>query len=64
MNNAWTTAHVTSSAGGVDFGARAIAGYYDGLWARILGASHRTRVWRLSDRARFLRGERLEIIRQ
>jgi hypothetical protein len=28
------------------------------------GASHRTRVWRLSDRARFLRGERLEIIRQ
>jgi hypothetical protein len=40
----WTTAHVTSSAGGVDLGARAIAGYYDGLWARLLGAAHRTRV--------------------
>ncbi len=40
----WTTAHVTSSAGGVDFAARAIAGYYDGLWARVLGVPHRTRV--------------------
>jgi hypothetical protein len=40
----WTTAHVTSSAGGVDFGAVAIAGYYDGLWARLLGVPHATRV--------------------
>jgi hypothetical protein len=40
----WTTAHVTSSAGGVDFAARAIAGYYDGMWARLLGAPHRTQV--------------------
>jgi hypothetical protein len=40
----WTTAHVTSSAGGVDFAARAIAGYYDGLWARVLGVPQPTRV--------------------
>lgn len=40
----WTTAHVRSSAGGVDFAARAIAGYYDGLWARLLGAPQRTHV--------------------
>ena len=30
----WTTAHVTTSAGGVDFAAVAIAGYYEVLWAR------------------------------
>ncbi len=40
----WTTAHLTSSAGGVGWAARAIAGYYDGLWARLLAAPHRTRV--------------------
>jgi hypothetical protein len=40
----WTTEHVTASAGGVDFGALAVAGYYDGLWSRLLGARVPTRV--------------------
>jgi hypothetical protein len=40
----WTTSHVTSSAGGVGFGSVAIAGYYDGLWDRLLGQPQRTRV--------------------
>lgn len=40
----WTSANMTSSAGGVAFAAMAIAGYYDTLWARILGTSPRGRV--------------------
>jgi hypothetical protein len=33
----WTSAHVTSAAGGVDWAARAIAGYFDTLWGDISG---------------------------
>lgn len=40
----WTAAHVTSAGGGVDFAAHAIAGYYEGLWSRLTGTPHRTRV--------------------
>jgi hypothetical protein len=40
----WTTSHVTSSAGGVGFASLAISGYYEGLWARLLGTPQRTRV--------------------
>jgi hypothetical protein len=40
----WTSAHLITAAGGVDFGARAIAGYYDAIWARLLGRSVPTRV--------------------
>src|SRR5262245_11982138 len=29
----WTSAHVVNAAGGVDFAARAIAGYYETIWA-------------------------------
>jgi hypothetical protein len=40
----WTTAHMVTKPGGVEFTALAIAGYYDGLWDRLLGTPHRTRV--------------------
>src|SRR5262249_45218862 len=32
----WTSAHVITSAGGVAFAARAIAGYYETIWGRLL----------------------------
>jgi hypothetical protein len=40
----WTSTHMVSAAGGVDFAARAIAGYFDSIWARLRGTSTRTRV--------------------
>ena len=33
----WTSAHMITAAGGVDFGARAIAGYFDTIWAKLQG---------------------------
>jgi hypothetical protein len=33
----WTSAHMTSAAGGVDWAARAIAGYFDALWGDLVG---------------------------
>ena len=40
----WTSAHMTSVAGGVDFAARAIAGYFDTIWAKLQGKPIATRV--------------------
>ena len=40
----WTSAHVVSAAGGVDFAARAIAGYYERIWGELLGDVAPTRV--------------------
>ena len=40
----WTSAHLTSAAGGVDFGARAIAGYYEAIWDGLVGEVAPTRV--------------------
>jgi hypothetical protein len=40
----WTSAHMTSSAGGVAFAARAIAGYYETIWDRLLGRNPATTV--------------------
>jgi hypothetical protein len=33
----WTSAHLTSASGGVDWAARAIAGYFDALWGDLTG---------------------------
>lgn len=40
----WTRAHFVSAAGGVEFGASAIAGYYEALWNDLLGEDRPTRV--------------------
>jgi hypothetical protein len=40
----WTSAHMTSAAGGVAFGARAVAGYYETIWDRLLGRTPATSV--------------------
>jgi hypothetical protein len=40
----WTSAHVIAAAGGVDFGADAIAGRYETLWGDLLGDVPPTRV--------------------
>jgi hypothetical protein len=40
----WTSAHLTSSAGGVDWAARAIAGYFDALWGDVIGRPRPTTV--------------------
>jgi hypothetical protein len=40
----WTSAHVIDAAGGVDFAADAIAGYYETLWGTLLGDVPPTRV--------------------
>ncbi len=40
----WTSAHLVDAPGGVDFGADAIAGYYETLWGDLLGAVPATRV--------------------
>src|SRR5262245_41913173 len=40
----WTSAHVVDAAGGVDFGAVAIAGYYETLWGDLLGDIPATRL--------------------
>jgi hypothetical protein len=40
----WTSAHVITAAGGVDFAARAIAGYYETIWGHLLGDVPPTRV--------------------
>lgn len=40
----WTSAHLIDAAGGVDFGADAIAGYYESLWGDLLGDVPPTRV--------------------
>lgn len=33
----WTSSHMVTAAGGVEFAARAIAGYYETLWRRLTG---------------------------
>ncbi len=33
----WTSAHMTSAAGGVEWAARAVAGYFDVLWGDLIG---------------------------
>ena len=33
----WTSANMTSAAGGVECGARAIGGYFDALWGDVVG---------------------------
>jgi hypothetical protein len=40
----WTSAHLIDAAGGVAFGADAIAGYYETLWGALLGDIPPTRV--------------------
>jgi hypothetical protein len=40
----WTRAHLVSAAGGVDFGATAVAGSYETLWGQLLGDVPATRV--------------------
>jgi hypothetical protein len=40
----WTSAHMTSAAGGVQWAARAIAGYFDSLWGDIVGRPRPTTV--------------------
>jgi hypothetical protein len=40
----WTSVHVIDAAGGVAFGAHAIAGYYETLWGELLGDVPPTRV--------------------
>lgn len=40
----WTSAHLIDAAGGIDFGADAIAGYYETLWGALLGDVPPTRV--------------------
>jgi hypothetical protein len=40
----WTSAHLIDAAGGVDFGANAIAGHYESLWGDLLGDVPPTRV--------------------
>jgi hypothetical protein len=40
----WTSAHLVDAPGGVDFGADAIAGYYESLWGAVLGDVPATRV--------------------
>ena len=40
----WTSAHLIDAAGGVDFGADAIAGYFEALWGDLLGDVPPTRV--------------------
>lgn len=33
----WTSTHMVTAAGGIDFASRAIAGYYESLWGKLLG---------------------------
>lgn len=40
----WTSAHLIDAAGGVEFGADAIAGYYEKLWGTLIGDIPPTRV--------------------
>jgi hypothetical protein len=40
----WTSFNMTRTGGGVDFAARAIAGYFETIWANLRGQSHTTRV--------------------
>ena len=40
----WTSAHLITAAGGIDFGARAVAGYYEAIWGMLLGTAPPTRV--------------------
>jgi hypothetical protein len=40
----WTSAHVVDAAGGVDFGAEAVAAYYETLWSVLHGDVPPTRV--------------------
>ena len=40
----WTSAHMITAPGGVDFAARAIAAEYENLWGRLLGDQPATRV--------------------
>lgn len=43
-NLPWTSAHIVSAPGGVDFASRAIAAVWDNLWARLLGSRPPTTV--------------------
>jgi hypothetical protein len=47
----WTSTHMTSSAGGVDWAARAIAGYFDALWGDLTGRPRPTTVSATAPRA-------------
>jgi hypothetical protein len=40
----WTSSHIVSANGGVDFAARTIASYWDDLWLRLQGRTTTTRV--------------------
>jgi hypothetical protein len=40
----WTSTHMVVAPGGVTFAAKAIAGYYDTVWSRLLGTTVATRV--------------------
>jgi hypothetical protein len=40
----WTSFNMTRTGGGVDFAARAIAGYFDTIWSNLLGRSATTHV--------------------
>lgn len=40
----WSSSHIVTGPGGVRFGAVAIAGYYEDIWARLLGREVPTRV--------------------
>lgn len=40
----WTSAHMVDAAGGVEFGADAIAAYYETLWSTLLGDAPPTHV--------------------
>jgi hypothetical protein len=40
----WTSAHLIDGPGGVDFGADAVAGYYESIWGDLLGDVPPTRV--------------------
>lgn len=40
----WSSAHFVTEAGGVDWSARAIAGYYEALWRKLKGESPAPRV--------------------
>ncbi|HEX5094988.1 MAG TPA: hypothetical protein VFX21_03205, partial [Acidimicrobiia bacterium] len=40
----WTSYNMTRTGGGVDFAARAISGYFETIWANLLGQPHTTHV--------------------
>jgi hypothetical protein len=40
----WTSSHLIGGPGGVNFGAKAIAGYWSSIWDRLRGVQHETHV--------------------